>query len=156
MSMPSHILRLLAGRTLRSGSAAAIATTVVLALRARAEGQALVQPVNATSHWFLGDAAGRSRAVDLKHTLGGYLTHHAASLLWAGVYEALRLWRPQRNPLGDAAAVSALAAVVDYAVVPKRLTPGWELVVRPRSIALAYAAMGLVLATAAVGRRGGR
>lgn len=156
MSVPSAILRSFAGRTLRSGSAAAIATTVVLALRARAEGQHVVQPVNATSHWFLGDAAGRSRAVDLKHTLGGYLTHHAASLLWAGVFEALRLWRPQRNPLGDAALVATLAAVVDYAVVPRRLTPGWELVVRPRSIALAYTAMGLVLATAAVGRRGGR
>jgi len=137
----------LLGRTLLSGSAVALATTVVLALRARAEGRHPVQPLNSTSHWYLGEAAGRSQALDLPHTVGGYLTHHAASLLWAGVYEGLRRWRPQRHPLGDAAAVSALAAFVDYAVVPKRLTPGWEKVVTPQSIALAYVAMGLVLAT---------
>ncbi|OYX69478.1 MAG: hypothetical protein B7Y95_18040 [Rhizobiales bacterium 32-66-11] len=143
----------LVGRTLLSGSAVALATTMVLALRARAEGRHPIQPLNATSHWYLGEAAGRSRALDLRHTLGGFLTHHAASLLWAGVFEGLRLWRPQSNPLGDAAAVSALAAFVDYAVVPKRLTPGWEQVVTPKSITLAYVAMGLVLATTAMCRR---
>lgn len=147
---PRNALLTFAGRTLLSGSAVAVATTAILALRARTEGRNPIQPVNSTSHWYLGEAAGRSRAVDIPHTIGGYLTHHAASLLWAAVFEGLRLWRPQRNPLGGAAAVSALAAFVDYAVVPKRLTPGWEKVVTPRSIALAYVTMSLVLATSAL------
>lgn len=155
MSSPSTptLLRAFAGRTLFSGSVAAVTTSVVLALRARAEGRHPVQPINATSHWYLGESVGRWRAVDLRHTFGGLVTHHAASLLWAGMFEGLRLWRPRHSPVGDAVAVSALAALVDYAVVPKRLTPGWETVVRPQSIALTYVAMGLVFAATARRRR---
>ncbi|MDF2620750.1 MAG: hypothetical protein K0S00_3409 [Xanthobacteraceae bacterium] len=138
-------MQALLGRTLLSGSAVSIATTVTLALLARAEGRHPLQPVNSTSHWYLGEAAGRSRALDLPHTLGGYLTHHAASVLWATAFEALCALRPRRTPVGEALAISALAALVDYAVVPKRLTPGWEKVVTPRSIALAYGVMAVSL-----------
>ncbi|CAA0096680.1 Uncharacterised protein [Starkeya nomas] len=133
-------------RAILSGSAVSLATSVALALLARSEGRHAVQPVNSTSHWFLGEAAGHSRAIDLKHTLGGFATHHAASVFWAMVFEALQRLRPNKAPLGDAVAVSALAALVDYGVVPKRLTPGWEKVVTPKSIALAYVAMALALA----------
>jgi hypothetical protein len=111
-----------------------------------------VQPVNSTSHWVLGDKAGRSRAIDLRHTLVGYATHHAASVFWATVYEAIRQLRPQRGPLLDAVGVSAIAAAVDYGVVPKRLTPGWEKVVTPKSIAIAYAFMALALLATSPGR----
>ena len=45
-----------------------------------------------------------------------------------------------------ATAVSAAAAFVDYAVVPKRLTPGFEAHLPARSIALVYVAFGLGLA----------
>jgi len=135
----------LLGRALLSGSAASITTTVTLALLARAQGRHPVQPVNSTSHWYLGEAAGRSRALDLPHTLGGYLTHHAASVFWATAFEAVRALRPRRAPVGEALAISALAALVDYAVVPKRLTPGWEKVVTPRAIALAYGVMAVSL-----------
>jgi drug/metabolite transporter (DMT)-like permease len=62
-------------------------------------------------------------------------------MLWASVFQFLRRESPGRSPLTDAAGVTALAAVVDYAVVPKRLTPGWEKVVSPAAIALAYGAM---------------
>lgn len=42
-----------------------------------------------------------------------------------------------------------------YAVVPKRLTPGWEKVVSPRAIGVAYAAMAVALAISPrSGRRG--
>jgi len=132
-------------RTLVSGTAASLATTAALAVLARAEGRHPIQPVNSTSHWFLGDRAGRSRRLDLPHTLGGYATHHAASMFWAAIFEAVRRHRPNSAPLGHAVAISALAALVDYGVVPKRLTPGWEKVVTPRSIAIAYAVMALAL-----------
>lgn len=136
----------LLARTFVSGSVASLATTVALAALARREGSDAVQPVNSTSHWYLGEAAGRSRRIDLRHTLLGYATHHAASLFWAAVFEVARQVRPRRAPLTDAVAVSALAAVVDYVLVPKRLTPGWEKVVTPRSIAVAYVAMAASLA----------
>lgn len=138
-------------RTLISGTATSVATTAVLALLARAEGQHPIQPVNSTSHWFLGEQAGRSRRLDLPHTLGGFATHHAASLLWAAIFELVRRYRLNSAPLGDAVAISALAALVDYGVVPKRLTPGWEKVVTPRSIGIAYAVMALALAATCSG-----
>ncbi|MDR6955807.1 hypothetical protein J2X65_005190 [Ancylobacter sp. 3268] len=141
-------------KALVSGSVVSLATTAALALLARAEGRHPVQPVNSTSHWYLGERAGRSRALDLPHTLGGFATHHAASVFWAVIFEAVRRYRPNSAPLGNAIAVSALAALVDYGVVPKRLTPGWEKVVAPRSIAIAYVVMAVALSATCPRRRG--
>jgi hypothetical protein len=131
----------LAMGTVLSGTAVALVTTAVLSLIAQARGRHPVETINATSHWFWGDKAARTRAVDGKHTAVGFVTHHLASMLWASVFQFLRRASPGRSPLTDAAGVTALAAVVDYAVVPKRLTPGWEKVVPPAAIALAYGAM---------------
>lgn len=149
----SPVLHLLLRRSLMSGTAATLATSAVLAVLARAESKSPVQPMNATSHWYWGRAAGDVREVDLPHTALGAMTHYAASLLWAGVFEAARRLRPGRTPLGDALAVSALAAAVDYGLVPKRLTPGWERVLSPASIGVAYVALAATLALCARLRR---
>jgi hypothetical protein len=133
----------LLSRILMTGTAASLTTAGVLGLLARAEGRDAVQPVNATSHWLHGKGAGHSRAVDASHTFLGFATHYAASMLWGALFQRLRQAGHDRSPLVDALGVSALAAVVDYAVVPKRLTPGWEEVVSPASIAVTYAAMTL-------------
>ncbi|WP_244607284.1 hypothetical protein [Bosea sp. CS1GBMeth4] len=138
-----------------SGTAVSLATSAVLSVLARLEGRSAVQPVNSTSHWYWGEAAGRSRRLDAPHTIVGFATHHGASLFWACAYELLRRHPGRRAAFGDAVAVSTLAAVVDYAVVPKRLTPGWEKVVSPAAIGAAYAAMALALALSPrVGGRG--
>lgn len=127
--------------TVLSGTAVALVTTALLSLVAQARGRHPVETINATSHWFWGDKEARTRAVDGRHTVLGFATHHLASMLWAALFQFVRRASPGRSPLTDAAGVSALAAVVDYAVVPKRLTPGWEKVVSPAAIALAYGAM---------------
>src|SRR5438045_9328878 len=65
-------------------------------------------------------------------------------------------WVPSRPPrtaaalLRDACAMSVIAAVIDYGATPKRLTPGWELVLSKRSIAATYVAMALGLAAGAL------
>jgi hypothetical protein len=41
--------------------------------------------------------------------------------------------------------VAAAAYVTDYHVVPKRLTPGWELRISPRSLLATYAVLALAL-----------
>jgi len=78
------------------------------------------------------------------HTGVGYVTHHSAAVLWAGLFEVLRR-RSGRSDLRavtrDAAIASTAAAIVDYVFTPHRLTPGWELVLSKRSIALTYVAM---------------
>lgn len=132
-------------RTALSGTAVSIASTIALALAAKAEGRQPVRPTNATGHWFRGDEAAASRAFDAKHTLLGFATHEGASIFWAAIFQALRKLGPNRPAAVDAVGVSALAAFVDYLIVPKRLTPGWEKVVTPRSIALAYGVMALAL-----------
>lgn len=138
-----------------SGTVAALMTSAALSILARIEGRSAIQPVNSTSHWYWGDAAGRSRRIDFPHTIVGFVTHHGASLFWACAYEMLRRHPRKRAAFGDAVAVSALAAVVDYAVVPKRLTPGWEKVVSPRAIGIAYTVMAVALAMSPrFGRRG--
>ena len=80
----------------------------------------------------------------MSHTAVGYGTHHAAALMWAALFEQLR----QRSSsdsnaavVRDAAVTSAVAAAVDYTITPHRFTPGWELVLSKRSMAVAYAAM---------------
>jgi hypothetical protein len=83
----------------------------------------------------------------------GYATHHASALFWAVPLEAWLAIRPPRNSaelLRDACTISAIAAAVDYGVTPKRLTPGWELVLSKSSMAVAYGAMALGLMTGAL------
>jgi hypothetical protein len=54
-------------------------------------------------------------------------------------------------------AVAALAYITDYKVVPKRLTPGYELALPPQALYGIFAVMGLSLALSTVVReRSGR
>jgi len=131
-------------RVLACGSLASVAAALALAACSKIEGRSAAAPLNATSHWLHGDSAAARDAFDVAHTGLGYATHHSAAILWAGLFEALR----QRSPAGDlpavardAAVAATAAAVVDYVFTPHRLTPGWELVLSKRSMALAYAAM---------------
>ena len=132
-----------------SGSCASITSSLALALAARAEGSGALQPVNATSHWLNGEAAASVERADLRHTLVGYATHHAATLFWAVLFERFMQRHPDRRGsrlLGEALVVSAVASAVDYGATPKRFTPGWELVLTKRSMAAVYGAMALGLA----------
>jgi uncharacterized protein involved in exopolysaccharide biosynthesis len=51
------------------------------------------------------------------------------------------------------ASTAALAAVVDYALMPRRLTPGWELSLTRKAMAGAFAAMAAGLAVGAFAAR---
>lgn len=138
-----------------SGTAASASSTLALALLARAGGLSAAQPANATSHWLHGDRAARVRGADLSHTAVGLLTHHAATLFWATIFEA---WLGRRRVaplpmLQHAMALSAIAAAVDYIATPHRFTPGWELVLPKRDMAAAYVAMALGLAAGSLAAR---
>jgi hypothetical protein len=131
-----------------TGTVASVLSTGVLALLAKRENKSVFQPTNATSHWLHGDRAARRRGFDTAHTVVGYATHHASALFWALPFEMWLASRPRRNTgelFRDACAMSAIAAAIDYGVVPKRLTPGWELVLSKRSLAATYGAMALGL-----------
>lgn len=136
-----------------TGTTASIVSTGALAILARAEGKGALQPTNATSHWLHGEGAASHRQADVPHTLVGYGTHHASAMFWALPFQAWLASQPPRTPvelLRDACVMSAIAAAVDYGVTPKRLTPGWELVISKRSMVAAFAAMALGLTAGAL------
>ena len=136
-----------------TGTVASVVSTAALALLAKAERKGALQPTNATSHWLHGDEAARHYEVDAAHTLLGYGTHHASAVFWAVPFE---MWLAARPPptlaamLRDACVMSAIAAAVDYGATPKRLTPGWELVLSKEAMTAAYGAMALGLAGGAL------
>ncbi len=140
-------------RALLSGTAAGATSTLALAVVARLEGKPALQPANATSHWLNGRAAASVRHADLRHTAVGTLTHYAATLFWAALFERCIARRRPIEPLpmlGRAVAMSAFAAAIDYSITPKRFTPGWEFVLSKRAMAAVYAAMAAGLAAGAL------
>jgi len=136
-----------------SGSCASFGSAAALAVAARAEGKAAVRPINATSHWLNGEAAGSYEGVDGARTVVGFLTNHVASIFWAVIFEA---WRARRGLVGplpmlrDALVLSAVAAAVDYGPTPKRFTPGWEFVLSKKGMAVAYGGLAAGLAVGAL------
>jgi hypothetical protein len=107
-------------------------------------------PINAISHWYWGDRAALRNRFSLRHTVAGYITHHAASIFWATFFEK---WFGERRregigarELADAALVSAMACFVDYQMTPRRLTPGFELRLSRASLFAVYAAFAVGLA----------
>jgi hypothetical protein len=138
-----------------SGSVASLATVAVLAWYGRSERAAAVQPVNAPSHWIWRDEALHQRRASLRHTLPGYLIHHASSVFWAVFFERLLLDRPHIPSRAAvlAAGVAGVAAGVDLKLTPQRLTPGFDRQLSARALTVLYATFGVALFAAHAVRR---
>jgi hypothetical protein len=136
-------------QTLPAGLAAAALSATILLWRGRAETRRAAAPINAISHWFWPEQAMRRDDPSLKHTGTGIVLHVASSLFWSTASGWLRARRHRPTALNaalDAATVTAVAAVVDLAVVPKRLTPGFERRLSKPSLGAVYAGFALGLA----------
>ena len=138
------------------GLGAGLAVHTALLVAARAEGRPLARPFNATGHWLHGQKAGRRNTFDMPHTGVGLATNQAAAMFWGamfGLYLANARNRGKAIVLRDAAAMGAIASAVDYGLMPKRLTPGWELALSRTSTGLTMAAMALGLAIGGMAAR---
>lgn len=135
--------------TLVTGALATAATSVTMALCGKAEGMPAVAPFNAVSHILYGDRAATIDEARADTTAPGFALNAAAMGLWAGVHDAL-FGEKSKHDLGTAllagAATSAAAYIVDYYVVPKRLTPGFELRLSGGSMLAIYGALAVALA----------
>lgn len=135
------------------GGFAAVASLATIAVLSRSEGHSAVRPINATSHVIAGPADAPREEVDVRHTLPGLAINVGSAFFWGAVAAAAM---PQRSRLsrgqivGRAFATALVAGIVDYGIVPRRLRPGWELALKPRSVAGALAAMGFGLAAGAL------
>jgi hypothetical protein len=132
-----------------TGSIACVATLVAAALCGTAKKGSAVAPINATSHVLWGNEAARALRPDVKHTVPGIAINEGASVFWAAIYERAFGRRVDRGDwtaaIAGGAAIAALAYLVDYHLVSKRLTPGWERHLDGRSLAAIYAALALSL-----------
>ena len=152
MTRPSQLLISI----VLTGTVASLVSAAALGALAKAEGENVLQPANATSHWLHGARASRQGAMDLAHTGVGLVTHHASALFWALPFEAWQALYPHRSSaeiVRDAIVMSAIAAGVDYGLVPRRLTPGWELVLSKKSMVGAFASLAAGLAAGALASR---
>jgi hypothetical protein len=138
-----------------AGAGGAVAALGALALLARVEGRSPLQPVNATSHVLHGPAAGARREADLAHTGLGGMVNVGASLFWALPFTwwLLRRRRPPAAIAAGAAGTAAIAAAVDYGLMPRRLTPGWEHAVSRGAVGATFAALALGLSAGALAAR---
>lgn len=144
-------------RCLVEAACAGALSALVLLWRGKRETGSAAAPVNAVSHWLWPRSALRRDEVSAKYTATGTVVHHLASLFWCALYEWLADGRRRPSPtaaLRDASAVTALAAVVDLKLVPKRLSPGFEERLSAPSLVLVYAAFAAGMALGgSLGRR---
>lgn len=132
-----------------AGAIVCVGTAAAAALRGMLDSGSAAAPINATTHAIYGEGAGDVEVPDFKHTLLGLAINAGASVFWATLYERLFARAGTRGDVGRSllggGAVAALAYLVDYRLVPKRLTPGWEARVSGRSLAMIFAVMALSL-----------
>jgi hypothetical protein len=116
-------------RAALSGSIASVVSTTLLAMLSKKKFNHPATTTNATSHWLWGDDAYRVYRPTWRHTAIGYVTHHASAIWWALLAEYWMGRAKKASPstiIRTAAATTATAAFVDYVLVPRRLTPGFE------------------------------
>jgi len=136
------------------GTLAHVLSSAVLALAGRRETGSAVAPINAVSHWLWGEEALSADDADWKHTAVGYLTNHAATVFWAVLHAKLARQTPWAGTVPGAVlggiATSAAASAIDYTVVPKRLTPGFEHRLSTASMVGVFAAIAAGVAIGAL------
>jgi hypothetical protein len=142
-----------AAAALHFGSIASAISTAAIALLSRHRTGHLASATNATSHWLWQRKAFRQDDFSLRYTATGYLIHHLSSIWWAMFYAGWLRRDGGSGRVAKAAAVATAALVVDYAVVPRRLTPGFEARLSPAAIGCIYVAFAAGLALAARARR---
>lgn len=140
--------------SIATGVTADLATGAAVALLGRRDSGSAVAPINAASHVYWGDEAAATEQVTLRHTLPGLLINVGAGIWWSLVFQKLFGDAVDRRGLPAAivggAATSALAYILDYRILPKRLTPGWEYRLSRRSLFMALAALGAGMAAGAL------
>jgi drug/metabolite transporter (DMT)-like permease len=133
----------------RDGLASSTAVAMTAALRSRMEGRSVWRPINAISHIVWGRHAAKQTEPTLRYTGMGLLLNVAACVFWAGCYHAWRRMTPKSDSVLRAASTavwtSALAYIIDYHLVPRRFTPGFELSLSRRSFPWVYTALAVGL-----------
>lgn len=139
------------------GALAGVAVVTAIMLAGRKDAGSAVAPVNATSHVLWGDEAAAVDRVTWRHTLPGLLINLGSAVWWAFILEKVFGHAIDRGgkhrALAAGVATAGLAYLIDYHVLPKRLTPGWETRIKERSLYASLRTMGAGLGLGAIAAR---
>jgi hypothetical protein len=144
-------------RTAITSAAGSAASALALMALGAKEGTGSLRPISASGHWLYGSKAGRKNRPGLAKTVVGFGTHHAATMFRSFLMETWLGSKPRTLPAMaiTGASTGLIAAAVDYALIPRSLSPGWELALTRKSIAGAFAAMAAGMAAGAFAVRSG-
>lgn len=138
-------------QVLITGVVSSLVVSAAAAACGAAERQSAWRPINAISHIVWGRKAAQKNLFTPRYTGMGLLLNGVACGFWAWLYRFCR--RSMQSPdsivtsVGSGIAVSALAYVTDYYVVPRRFTPGFELTLSRHSFPWLYGALAVGLFT---------
>jgi hypothetical protein len=151
-----------ARRSLFSGTLSAFVSAFAAALSGKHEAASFAAPLNAISHILWGDKAAHKDSFSIKYTLTGFVLNHAAAIFWAFLYEKMFGKQPGKQkgtahnpgvektslmkPILGAATVTAGAYIIDYHLIPKRFTPGFEKRLSGKALATVFVIMAMGLA----------
>jgi hypothetical protein len=130
---------------------AALSSCTTLALAAgfsRLSGGSAAEPVNAVGSQFSGRNGRPPHDFSLTSTLPGVLVNFAGCLFWSNVSTRWAAGAPVRNGTDAArrgAVLAALAYLVDYHVLPRRLRPGYERRLGTPQLLTVYASLAFTL-----------
>ncbi len=147
-------------RAVISGTLSGLATATAASVQGKRETGSYYAPLNATSHIIWGDKAALQDTPSLKYTLTGFLLNHGSTIFWALFYEKLLGRRraerdrgeglsaptPVAEPILYAATVTTAAYIIDYHLIPKRFTPGFEKRLSAKSLATIFVTLAIGLA----------
>lgn len=139
-----------AKRTAVTGTVTSALSLVCLLLVSRQQTGSAAAALNGSSQIVHGDEALRARHASLRHTLPALAVHHLSSHWWAAVQE--HPWLRRRLPHAGVRAllVTASAAILDYGLLPRRLSPGYEGQLSGSGMLAVFAAIAAGLALGSV------
>jgi hypothetical protein len=134
-----------------------VATMTTITVLAGVSVKPLHAPVQAVSHIVYGKQAHETNDTNLTFIVVGFLLNAFAMIMWSGVAEfSIRAFGMPPGNLGVAllvaAGVTVTAFIVDFHVVPKRFTPGFEHILDRRALFIVYFFLGASLFLGAMGR----
>lgn len=137
---------LYAKRTTVTGAIASACALAALLVVSRRETGKPFAALNGSSQLVHGDKALRAREPSLRFTVPALLIHHASAHWWAAAQEHPALIRRVPAPAVRASGLMVCAAILDYGLLPRRLSPGYEGQLSARGIGLVFGAIAAGLA----------
>ncbi|MTH79932.1 hypothetical protein [Paracoccus aestuariivivens] len=130
---------------LRAGLIAAAFSLIALSTLAVLAGHGFWMPLNVTTQAIWGPEVAQFRGVDMAHTILGLAIHIVSCLFWAVI--AWGIFRLISSAAVAGFGTALLALVIDYGILPERLSPGWHLALAFPAVVCGFAAMGFGLWT---------